>query len=79
MQNIAVIVGTGFLILVFVGSPVIEKAPLPHTVEPWYPTTPVAPSVMTFSGSYASPVSGSYSLPGAYVPPVVFTYTGFWA
>ena len=75
-------IGTGFLILVFVVAPVIEKAPPPHTVEPWYPTTQGVPSVMTFSGSYAaSPVSGTYSLPvaGSQAPPAFFTYTGSWS
>jgi len=56
-------------------SPAVEKAPSPHTVEPWYPTTPVASSVMTFSGSYAPPVNGSSSLQFVCTP-AFYAHTG---
>ena len=80
MKTIVVIIGTGVFVLVLVVCPVIEKTPPPHTVEPSFPTQPVASSVMTFSGSYAPPVSGSCSLPvlGSYAAPAFYTYTGSW-
>ena len=79
MKKIIIIVVTGVFVLVLVVCPVVEKTPPPHTVEPLFPTQPVASSVMTFSGSYAPPVSGSLPVLGSYAPSAFYTYTGSWS
>jgi hypothetical protein len=65
MKTIIIINATEVLVVVLMASPVIEKTPPPHTVEPWYPISPIPTLVMPFSGSYA--------------PPVFYTHTGSWA
>ncbi len=79
MKKTIIIFVTGVFVVVLVVSPAVEKAPSPHTVEPSFPTQPVASSVMMFSGSYAPPVSGSLPVFGSYAPSAFYTYTGSWS
>jgi hypothetical protein len=65
MMTIVIIIATEVLVVVPMVSPVIEKTPPPHTVEPWYPTKPIPTLMMSFSGSYA--------------PPAFYIHTGSWA
>ena len=65
VKTIIINLGTGVFVLVVVVCPVIERTPPPHTVEPWYPTTPVPTLVVPFSGSYA--------------PTTFYNHTGSWS
>jgi hypothetical protein len=51
MYKIKILIVGGVLIPVLVVCPVVEKVPLPHTVETSYSATPVPSLVIPFSGS----------------------------
>ena len=52
MKNLIIITGTGFVIVVVVVSPMVEKTSPLHTVEPWFQTKPLPTLVISSSGSY---------------------------
>jgi hypothetical protein len=65
MKITFIILATGVLVLVFVASPIVEKTPLPHTVEPLFSTQAIPTLVMPFSGSYT--------------PSTIYSQSGSWA
>lgn len=61
MKTIIIIIGTGVFIVIIVASPLIEKTPPPHTVDPWHITNPVPTAKISFSGSHVSTTPSVYT------------------
>jgi hypothetical protein len=78
IKTVSIYIGIGFIIVVFVVSPVIEKHPSPHTGEPSFSSQPIPTLVMESSGSY-TPVRGAYTpVRGSYTPATFYSHTGSW-